>query len=252
MSAKLCIANWKMNGRRSDWRQWALACGQKLNETEGVEIVLCPPFPGVVEVYEHVKAANRICVGAQDVTAATETSRTGDVNAPTLLDCGCEYVIVGHSERRAHHEETNATTAAKAAHALYYGLKPIVCVGENSAERSDGRTIPVLDQQLLESLKGLEPENAEDLVIAYEPVWSIGTGKAATAADLAEPLRYLRAALIDRFANLGHTMRIVYGGSVNATNAQELKQLPLDGVLVGGASLKVEEFRAIVMAFGQR
>lgn len=218
----------------------AVAAGAGL----AADILICPPFPYLETAV--AEAAGRLAVGGQDCHTKTAGAHTGDVAAAMLADLGCRHVILGHSERRADHGETSAEVQAKAAAALAAGLTAIVCVGETEAERDRGETIKVVEKQLVESIPA--GSSAGNLVIAYEPVWAIGTGRTPTVADVEAVHGAIRRLLAGKLAD-GGLVRILYGGSVKPGNAAELMAIPhVNGALVGGASLKVEDFWAIVTA----
>jgi triosephosphate isomerase (TIM) len=241
---KLAAGNWKMNGTGADLSevQALLAAGT----APGCEMLLCPPATLIARMAELARGT-ALMVGAQDCHAKAAGAHTGDLSAAMLLDAGASHVILGHSERRTDHGETDAQVLAKAEAAMGAGLVAIVCLGETEAERDAGATLDVIGRQLLGSV----PLTATDaaLVVAYEPVWAIGTGRTPTLAEIAEVHRFLRARLK---ARLGHTaigVRLLYGGSVKPSNAAEIFALPdVDGALVGGASLKAGDFGAIVAA----
>jgi triosephosphate isomerase len=207
-------------------------------------MVLCPPFVLIPTVVKAV-AGSSIGVGGQDCHAQEKGAHTGDTSAWMLKDAGCGWVIVGHSERRTNHGETDATVKAKAEAALKAGLVAIICIGETLDERDAGKTLEVNRRQLHGSL----PEGAtwSNTVIAYEPVWAIGTGRTATPEQAQEVHATIRAELAGKFGNAeAQTMRILYGGSMNAKNAKELLALAdIDGGLIGGAALKVDDFMAV-------
>jgi triosephosphate isomerase len=241
---KLVAGNWKMNGRKADATALAAAIAV-LPKAERAEILVCPPFVHLVSVADAL-AGSAVQLGAQDCHAAAAGAHTGDVAAEMLAELGCRYAIVGHSERRANHRESDADVNAKIAAAWRAGLCAIACVGETLAERDAGAALEIILRQLAGSLP--EGANAANLVVAYEPVWAIGTGRTPTAAQVAEVHAAIRAALVARFAD-GAAMRILYGGSVNDKNAAELMAVAnVDGALVGGASLKPDAFAAIVAA----
>jgi triosephosphate isomerase len=241
----LVAGNWKMNGLAASVAEFdAIAAGLAPSLAARVDVAICPPFTLVAAL----AARARLPVGGQDCHTAPSGAHTGDVSAEMLKDAGAAYVIVGHSERRTDHGETDAVVRAKAAAARRAGLTAIVCVGETRAEREAGRTLDVVRGQLAGSLDdGL---TAADTVVAYEPVWAIGTGLTPTAADVAEVHADIRARLVDRFGVEGHGIRILYGGSVKGSNAGELMAVAnVDGALVGGASLKAADFLAILQAY---
>ena len=241
---KLAAGNWKMNGTGA-----ALTEVDALLDAHPVpncDILICPPFTLISRMAERV-GGRPLLVGGQDCHAAASGAHTGDVSAGMLADAGARVVIVGHSERRADHGETDADVAAKAGTALAAGLDPIVCVGETLDEREAGRTLEVVGRQIEGSL----PEGiaAERLVVAYEPVWAIGTGRVPTFEQIAEVHDDLRARLRDRFGDAAGTVRLLYGGSVKPSNAAEIFAISnVDGALVGGASLKAADFSGIVSA----
>ena len=240
----LIAGNWKMNGLGEDAK--ALAEGLKGLAEGGqpsCDLLVCPPFPYLGLVAQTL-AGSRIAVGGQDCHGATSGAHTGDTAAPMLRDVGCTYVIVGHSERRADHGETDAQVRAKAEVALAAGLVPIVCVGETEKERNAEQTLAVIARQV----KGSVPAGMEAgrLVVAYEPVWAIGTGRTATPADVAQVHAEIRRLLVGLVGEGAEKVRILYGGSVKPDNARELlSQANVDGALVGGASLDADSFWAI-------
>ena len=217
--------------------------------TQGAtEIVICPPYPYLGPAAEMV-AGSSLCLGAQDLHAAAEGAFTGEVSGAMLRDMGCAYVIVGHSERRQYFGESDELVAAKAEAAIREGLRPIVCVGENETEREAGRQFDVVERQLDAVTARLGTSAMAQVVVAYEPVWAIGTGRTATAAQAQEVHAFVRGQLGRLDAGVAESVRILYGGSVKAANARELfAQRDIDGGLVGGASLGAAEFAAICMA----
>jgi triosephosphate isomerase len=213
---------------------------------EEVEVVIAPPFTALDRVRRRL-AGSSVALAAQNVSAEREGAFTGEIAARMLGDLGCRYAIVGHSERRALFGETDAGVARKAAALLAAGIRPIVCVGETLEQREAGRTFEVLAAQLEGSLEGFPPERAEELVLAYEPVWAIGTGRTATPGIAQEAHRFVRDRLARRFASAAEAVRIQYGGSVKPENVYDLMAQPdIDGALVGGASLDPEVFARIV------
>jgi triosephosphate isomerase len=243
----LAAGNWKMNGSRQMALDLAEGIAAKVAQAGSglaTDVLICPPFPYLDAVIGAV--SGQVAVGGQDCHAKGSGAHTGDVAAAMLRDIGCRFVILGHSERRADHQETSAAVKAKAAAALSAGLIAIVCVGETEAERDRGETIKVVEKQIVESLP--DDATSANLVIAYEPVWAIGTGRTPTTADVATVHRAVRQLLEKTMAD-GGLVRILYGGSVKPGNAAELMSVPdVNGALVGGASLKVDDFWSIVTA----
>jgi triosephosphate isomerase len=242
----LIVGNWKMNGLSADG--WALADAIVQGARDlpaGAELLVCPPATLIGLVAEAV-TGSPVALGGQDCHAGQSGAHTGDVSAAMLADLGCRYVIVGHSERRADHGESSATVRAKAEAAQAAGLTAIVCVGETWAEREAGKTDAVVTGQIAESLPAAS--TSANLVVAYEPVWAIGSGRTATPEQVAEVHALIRRQLGSRVKDAG-AVRILYGGSVKPTNAGELLAVAhVDGALVGGASLKAGDFLAIAAA----
>ncbi|MGL6210785.1 MAG: triose-phosphate isomerase [Paracoccaceae bacterium] len=237
---KLAAGNWKMNGLQASLSE--IAALTAAHPAPKCEMLLCPPatlLAGVAAV-----AGAGLVLGGQDCHAKASGAHTGDISAAMLKDAGAAYVIVGHSERRTDHGETDADVLAKAQAALAAGLTPVVCIGETEAERDAGATLPVVARQLAGSV----PDTTL-IVVAYEPVWAIGTGRTPSLAEIAEVHAFLRAELVTRFGDDANGIRLLYGGSVKPSNATEIFALPhVDGALVGGASLKAADFGAIVAA----
>jgi triosephosphate isomerase len=244
----LVAGNWKMNGLRGSVGELSrIAAGYGAALAERVDLLVCPPATLIAAFVEHAKGS-RIAIGGQDCHPSASGAHTGDISAEMLSDAGASAVIVGHSERRADHGETDALVRAKAAAALRAGLTAIVCVGETRAERDARRTLEVVGKQL----DGSVPDGArpETVVIAYEPVWAIGSGLTPTPADVAEVHEMIRAELKRRFDTAAGMSRILYGGSVKPDNAGELLTVPnVDGALVGGASLKADDFLGIAKVY---
>jgi triosephosphate isomerase len=247
----LIAGNWKMHRTHLEALQLTqkLAWALSKEDTGAVEVVVCPPFTALRTVGTLIDGDKLpIGLGAQNCHPEPQGAYTGEVSAPMLAKLGCAYVIVGHSERRQQFGETDELVNRKARAALGNGMQPIVCVGETLEEREAGRTAEVVQGQVRGSLAGLPGEQVAGLVVAYEPVWAIGTGRAATAEDAQETIALVRgtvAELAGRSAADG--LRILYGGSVKASNAEELAAKPeIDGALVGGASLDADEFATIV------
>jgi triosephosphate isomerase len=246
MRRKLVVGNWKMHGSRPANAE--LLAALLASRPYGGDVAVCVPFVFLGETAAQL-AASDIRWGAQDVSAHTSGAYTGEVSAAMLQECGCRYVIVGHSERRAYHGESDELVAAKAQAALGRGITPIVCVGETLEQRDAGQTEAVVKRQLSAVIHTLA-HCAAEMVVAYEPVWAIGTGRTATPAQAQAVHAVLRAQLQ---AATGHAdrMRILYGGSVKADNAAALFSEPdIDGGLIGGASLKAADFIAICRAAG--
>ena len=243
----LVAGNWKMNGLRADGLKLAvdLAAWSKGAGAQGADILICPPVTLLGEIRPQI-AGSPVKLGAQDCHQAKSGAHTGNVSAEMLADQGCSFVIVGHSERRAGHGETDAIVRSKAAAALRAGLAAIVCIGETEAEREAGRTIDVVTAQFMGSLP--DGAAAGNTLIAYEPVWAIGSGRVPTNAEVAAVHGQLRRLAVSSIAD-GAAARLLYGGSVKASNAKELMAIPeVNGALVGGASLKLEEFTGIIQS----
>lgn len=245
---KVIIAgNWKMNKNIGESIDLANSIKRSVYDVTDVEVVVCPPYTSLSDVKEVIMETN-VKLGAQDCYWEKEGAFTGEVSAPMLKDVGCEYVIVGHSERRQFFNETNETVNKKAKALLKEGLKPIVCVGEKLEERKKGKTFDVIKDHVINSLAGLTKEEMLKTVIAYEPVWAIGTGVNATKEQAQEVHQYIRKLLKDMFGEeIAKAVRIQYGGSVKPDNIKELiSQEDVDGALVGGASLKADSFVQII------
>lgn len=242
MRQKLVIGNWKMHG--------SLAANAALLDAikatpANAKLAVCVPFPYLAQC-QSLLAGSQVTWGAQDVSAEVRGAFTGEVAAPMLAEFGCAYVLVGHSERRTYHGETDAVVAAKALRALEAGIVPVVCVGETLAEREAGQTEAVVARQLGAVLDALSIEQLDRIVLAYEPVWAIGTGKTATSAQAQAVHAALRAQVAAKDAGVASRMAILYGGSVKPDNAAELFSMSdIDGGLIGGASLKADDFLAI-------
>lgn len=243
----LVAGNWKMNGTLRELSELsALREAAEQGLREGHDLLICPP--ATILSASHGILGEFVAVGGQDCHSAESGAHTGDISAAMLRDIGARYVIVGHSERRADHNEDNTMVRGKALAALSAGLIPIVCIGETEADRDSGRTLDVLREQLDGSL----PDGASEAntVIAYEPVWAIGTGRTPTLEDVAEVHGFIRYTISQRFGEtVSEGIRILYGGSVKPANAADLLAVDgVDGALVGGASLKAADFVAICEA----
>ena len=246
---KLIIAgNWKMYKTITQAIELANGLKRELFELEdAIDIVICPAYTALSEAGEVIADSN-IALGAQDVYWEREGAFTGEVSAPMLKDAGAKYVIIGHSERRQYFGETNETVNKKIKAALSCGLLPIVCVGENLEQRENNKTFAVLDDHLQNGFKDINDAEIAKIVIAYEPVWAIGTGKTATSQQAQEAHEYISNLILKMYnKDIAEDLRIEYGGSVKPENIQELiSQADVDGALVGGASLSIDSFARIV------
>ncbi|MEZ5788666.1 MAG: triose-phosphate isomerase [Xanthobacteraceae bacterium] len=244
----LVAGNWKMNGLKSSIAELDKVIAAASEYTGKVDLMVCPPAPLVAQFAERAKGSP-VTIGAQDCHAEVSGAFTGDVAAEMYKDAGAAAIIVGHSERRTYHKETDAEVRAKALAAWRAGLIAIVCVGETKDERVGGKTLEVVGRQVEGSLP--DGTTAANLVIAYEPVWAIGTGLTPTNADVAEAHGFIRSQVAKRFGQaVADGLRIQYGGSVKPSNAKELMHVSdVDGALVGGASLKASDFLGIADAY---
>jgi len=242
----LIAGNWKMNGLKASANELA-AIGQGAEKVwRKADLLICPPAT-LLFTSAAIVIGSKVAIGAQDCHPAASGAHTGDISAEMLADAGATAIIVGHSERRTDHHETDALVRSKAEAAWRVGLVAIVCVGETQAERDAGKTLDVVGQQLAGSVP--DGATAANLVVAYEPVWAIGTGRTPTTKDVEEVHKLIRDRLRDRFSGEGASVRILYGGSVKPSNAAELMAVAnVDGALVGGASLKAVNFLAIAAA----
>ncbi|MGN0874693.1 MAG: triose-phosphate isomerase [Akkermansia sp.] len=247
----IIAANWKMNMGPKEAKAFLAALKEeKLCDCKCVEKVIVPPFVTIPAVMETLNGCKCLGVGAQDVSDRDNGAFTGEISTAMLQELGCGYVVLGHSERRQYHGETNAYINKKIKKALAAGLVPIYCIGETLEQREGGQLESVLKTQVVDGLEGLTPEQVAGLVIAYEPVWAIGTGKTASAEDAQSAHAFIRSVVADTFgAEAAAKVRIQYGGSVKPGNAKELMGQPdIDGALVGGAALKADSFAAIIRA----
>ena len=242
MSRQIIVGNWKMNGTSRDSQALvqALLAGLPASVPD---VVICPPFTQLALLTDALKLTS-VALGAQDCHKDASGAHTGDISAPMLTDLGVSYVILGHSERRQEHGELDETVREKAVAAGKAGLTPIVCIGETEDQRDSGEHFDTLGWQI----KGSLPDGFSG-ILAYEPIWAIGTGRAATTDEIAETMKFLREELVRQFGESGKTIRILYGGSVNDKNAASILSITdVAGALVGGASLKAEAFLSIVGA----
>ena len=247
MRRRIIAGNWKMNKTVSETRDFIDGL-KPLAADATCDVVLCVPFTDIAIAAQSVKGTN-IHVGAQNVAWAESGAFTGEISASMLKDVGAEYVIIGHSERRAMFGETDATVNKRLVTALKAELKPIVCIGETLDERENGKTEEVLARQVKGFAEGLTAEDMAKVVVAYEPVWAIGTGKTATTEVAVETVKFVRSVLVELFGEVAEGVRIQYGGSMNGNNATALMASgDIDGGLIGGASLKPEEFIKVIKA----
>jgi len=247
MRRKLVVGNWKMNGSRTSNAVLLSEIVAGL-AASGAASAVCVPAPYLAQCQAQL-AGTALGWGAQDVSAHASGAYTGEISTAMLQDFGCSYVVIGHSERRAYHGETDAQVAAKTVAALVAGITPIVCIGETLAQREAGQTDAVVAQQLGAVLAAISAEDVAKLVLAYEPVWAIGTGKTATPQMAQDVHQVLRAQLAAKNAVAAAGVQILYGGSMKPENAKELMAMPdIDGGLIGGAALKAADFLAIIHA----
>jgi triosephosphate isomerase len=244
MTRKLAAGNWKMNGSRAALDE--LGAIATAHSAPAVDILICPPATLLMQAAA-LTADKPLDVGAQDCHAASSGAHTGDISAPMVADAGGTAVILGHSERRENHNETNDLVREKAQAAHDAGLTAVICIGETLNERETGQTLDIIAEQL----NGSTPDGstADNTVIAYEPVWAIGTGKVPSLEQIREVHDFIRKSLIDRFGDAAQGIRILYGGSVKSGNAADIFAVSnVDGALVGGASLKESDFSPIINA----
>ncbi len=245
----LVVGNWKMHKTASDTRDLTQDIVKRVERVANIDMVICPPFTSLPAAHETLGRHSVIALGAQNMHAAKEGAFTGEISGPMLREFGVRYVILGHSERRQFDNETSEKVAAKAISAVGYHLRPIVCVGETLTQREADETTAVVESQIRSSLSGFPSEQIDELVVAYEPVWAIGTGKVATPRQAGEVHTKIRKLLIKIFGPKGSGIRILYGGSVKPENAAALMAEPdIDGALVGGASLDARAFFDIIEA----
>jgi triosephosphate isomerase len=243
----IIAGNWKMNKTSTEARDLASKLIPLVSGVKDRDIVLAPPFTSIPAVAETIKGTN-MALSAQDLFWEEKGAFTGEISAEMLLDLGCKYVIIGHSERRQFFGETEETVNKKVRQALNKGLLPIVCVGELLSERESGKANEVIERQVVGALKGVAAAEMQKIVIAYEPVWAIGTGKTATPDQANEIHAFIRQKIKSMYnGDVAGSLRIQYGGSVTPENVSTLMAKPdIDGALVGGASLKPESFAALV------
>ena len=247
MRKPIIAGNWKMYKTLEQAQELVNLLQRELYDTKDTDIVICPPFTLLGFIADMLESGS-ILLGAQDMHWEREGAFTGEISAGMLKDAGCKFVIIGHSERRQFFGETNETVNKKIFAALDNSLIPIMCIGENLTEREGGITFAVIKEQLELGLKNLNADKLKEIIIAYEPVWAIGTGKVATPGQAQEAHKYIRNQLSKNYgSSLSQGIRIQYGGSVKPDNIKELMaQEDIDGALVGGASLNADSFTAIV------
>lgn len=247
MRRKLIAGNWKMNGSLAANSNLLTGIKAELGQL-ACDVAVCVPAPYLAQCQSEL-SGSPVAWGAQDLSVHESGAYTGEVSAAMLLDFRCRYVIVGHSERRSYHAESNELVAQKTASALKAGLTPIVCVGESLTEREAGQTNAVVGQQIDAVLNAIDAAALEKIVVAYEPVWAIGTGKTATPQMAQDVHAMLRSKLSAQNSNAAVNVQILYGGSMKPDNAKELLAMPdIDGGLIGGAALKAADFLSIVRA----
>lgn len=248
---KIIAGNWKMNKTQAEARSLVEDLLREIGKFDAAEIVVCPPFTALAAVSEQLGSGSNIRLGAQNMHEAASGAYTGEISASMLRELYVRYVIIGHSERRQLFHEDNATVNRKTKAALAAELRPIVCVGETLPERESDQWKNVLETQLVEGLAGFGDKELADIIIAYEPVWAIGTGRVAAVDDVVAIHAVIGARLTARFGEAGNKLRILYGGSVSGENAAALLAAPgVSGALVGGASLTADAFLPIVAAAG--
>lgn len=250
MRKNIVAGNWKMNTTVAEGIELAQAVAAKSSEVpSSVQLIIAPPFTHLVPVSQAIKGT-AIGLSAQNCADKEKGAYTGEVSADMLVSAGCTYTILGHSERRQYYGETDATLVDKVKLAISKGLSPIFCVGENLEEREAGRHFDVVSSQIRNVLYTLSEEEMSKVIIAYEPVWAIGTGKTASAAQAQEIHACIRKVVAEKFGDLAEDITILYGGSCKPSNAKELFACPdIDGGLIGGAALKADDFIAIALSF---
>lgn len=244
---KLIAGNWKMYKTPQEAMQLAKALKIKLTDIRKTDVAVCPPFIDIASVRDILKDS-KITVGAQNMYLQKFGAFTGEISAPMIKDAGCEWVIIGHSERRQYFHETDESVNQKLKFAIAEGLRPIVCIGETLEQREKGETVNVISHQFIGAFKSMDATEFGKVIIAYEPVWAIGTGKNATAQEAEEVHKHIRSMIVNHYGQtLADATVILYGGSVKPENAQSLLACAnIDGALVGGASLDAEQFIAII------
>ncbi|MGB4042398.1 MAG: triose-phosphate isomerase [Thermacetogeniaceae bacterium] len=245
----LIAGNWKMNKTPAEAGNFAKLLRERVTKEDSVEVLICPPFPALAAVASEL-AGSYIAWGAQNMHWETKGAYTGEVSAPMLQALGCRYVILGHSERRTHFGETDEVIANKLVTAVNCGLCPILCLGEKLEIREAGKAVPHCLEQLKSGLSGIREGQPPSLVVAYEPVWAIGTGKTATPEDAVEVIKALREQVAEMYGEeFASQLRFLYGGSVTPESTPSfMNEEEIDGLLVGGASLNIDKFVAIIQS----
>lgn len=247
-NASLVIANWKMNGNKALTKEMVASLRDNQEQFRAVDVVVCPPFTLISDLTRECYYDD-IAVGAQNVSEYESGAYTGEVSTSQLKEAGVSYVLIGHSERRQLFSEHDEQINQKVKATLSANLKAVLCVGENKSQRDAGETWNVVSQQVRNALQGIAAESAGKIVVAYEPVWAIGTGETATPEQAQEVHEKLRAQVVELFGEVGNKLPLLYGGSVKPDNAKELfSQKDIDGGLIGGASLKTDDFLSICQA----
>lgn len=247
-NASLVIANWKMNGSKALAKEMVTSLRDNEEQLRAVDVVVCPPFTLISDLTRECYYDD-VAVGSQNVSEHKSGAYTGEVSTSQLKEAGVSYVLVGHSERRQLFAENDEQINQKVKAVLSDNLKVVLCVGENKAQRDQGETWNVVSEQVKNALLDISAESAEKIIVAYEPVWAIGTGETATPEQAQNMHENLRALVIELFGPIGNTLPLLYGGSVKPDNAEELfSQKDIDGGLIGGASLKVNDFLSICQA----
>lgn len=248
MRRSIVVANWKLNGSLEMAESLVSVIDAQCSAVDGVDAVICPPYPYLARVAELISAKN-LSLGAQSVSKQESGAYTGEVSAEMVAEFGCGYAIVGHSERREYYAETDAIVAAKFVRIQTAGLIPILCVGETLEQREQGNVQETIMRQVNAVVSAAGIANMQNAVLAYEPIWAIGTGKTASPEQAQEVHAIIRSEIANQSAQIAERLRILYGGSVKEDNAAELFSQPdIDGGLIGGASLYAEQFNAIVAA----
>lgn len=252
MRKPVIAGNWKMHKTRDEALQFIYAVNMEVPKKDYVETVVCAPALVLRDLVK--RQGENLRIGAQNVHEQTEGAFTGEISAAMLENIGVDYVIIGHSERRQHFAETDEKVNLKIHQALRYGLKPIVCIGESLTDREAGSTEPFVKNQVIKALNGLGKTQVEALVLAYEPIWAIGTGRTATNEQANDTIAFIRNTIANMYGDdVANRLRILYGGSVNPDNIEGLLAEPhIDGALVGGASLQPKSFLSLVKAASER